>query len=208
MKYHKIQTIFKRDTEGTKKLIPGDFVDPIVEYLKDNEWIFTEKIDGTNIRVIWDGHNVSFKGRNENSSIPIPLMDKLQSLFGTPEDEQLFEQIFGDSSVIFYGEGYGSGIQTGGSYRKDVSFILFDIMINNVFLLRKDCEDIAKTFNIDIVPIILNGTIDQAIEFIKEKPNSTIGTAKMEGIVGRPSVELQSRFSKRVIVKIKVCDFL
>lgn len=25
------------------------------DYLKDNTWIFTEKVDGTNIRIMWDG---------------------------------------------------------------------------------------------------------------------------------------------------------
>jgi hypothetical protein len=59
-KYHKIEPIFERDMEGNKKLIEGKFRNPLVEYLKDNEWVFTEKIDGTNIRVLWDGHKVSF----------------------------------------------------------------------------------------------------------------------------------------------------
>ena len=54
--YHKIETIFERDMDGNKKLIEGKFRNPLVEYLKDNEWVFTEKIDGTNIRVFWDGH--------------------------------------------------------------------------------------------------------------------------------------------------------
>ena len=42
--------------EGNKKLIEGKFRNECVEYLKDNDWIFTEKIDGTNVRVHWDGH--------------------------------------------------------------------------------------------------------------------------------------------------------
>ena len=37
--------------DGNKKLIEGRFRNPLVEYLKDNEWVFTEKVDGTNIRV-------------------------------------------------------------------------------------------------------------------------------------------------------------
>ena len=45
--YTKIETLFNRDMEGTKKLIEGNFRNETVEYLKDNEWEFTEKIDGT-----------------------------------------------------------------------------------------------------------------------------------------------------------------
>ena len=42
-KYTKIETVFKRDVEGTKKLIEGKYRDKTVEYLKDNLWIGTEK---------------------------------------------------------------------------------------------------------------------------------------------------------------------
>ena len=60
--YHKIETLFERD-EKTKKLINGKFRDETIEFLKDNTWVFTEKVDGTNIRVYWDGHRVQFAGR-------------------------------------------------------------------------------------------------------------------------------------------------
>lgn len=53
--YEKIETIYARDIEGTKKLIPGEYHNETVKYLKDCEWIWTEKVDGTNIRVYWDG---------------------------------------------------------------------------------------------------------------------------------------------------------
>lgn len=49
--YHKIETLFERDTNGTKKLIEGKFRNEAVEYLANNKWCFTEKIDGTNIRI-------------------------------------------------------------------------------------------------------------------------------------------------------------
>lgn len=52
--YHKIQTCFKRD-EKTKRIIEGDWTLPEFEYLKDCQWVFTEKVDGTNIRVMWNG---------------------------------------------------------------------------------------------------------------------------------------------------------
>ena len=51
--YHKIDSLYMRE-EATKRLLPGVYRNPAVAYLKDNEWTFTEKIDGTNIRVVWD----------------------------------------------------------------------------------------------------------------------------------------------------------
>lgn len=39
--YEKIETVFNRDTVGTKKLILGNFRNETVEFLKDVEWMFT-----------------------------------------------------------------------------------------------------------------------------------------------------------------------
>ena len=68
-------------------------------------------------------------------------------------------------------------------------------------------EDIAKTFGIDAVPIVYEGNLAGAVEFVKGKPKSTIGTADMEGIVCKPAVDMLDRMGRRLVVKIKVCDF-
>ena len=207
IEYNKIETLYERDLEGTKKLMEGVFRNPTVEFLKDNTWQFTEKIDGTNTRIFWDGHKVQYGGRTENAQIPAHLMNKLVEMFGTDEAEQIFEQKFGETPVILFGEGYGPKIQKGGSYRKDVSFILFDVLISGNYQPRSSVEDIAKAFGIDVVPIIFEGTIQEGVDFVKSNPKSTMGTADMEGLVGRPKVEMRDRCGKRVIVKIKVKDF-
>ena len=205
--YHKIETLFERDTNGTKKLIEGAFRNDAVKYLANNDWYFTEKIDGTNIRIHWDGHKVEFAGRTDRAQIPQELANYLSRTFGSNEAEELFEQKFGETEVILLGEGYGPKIQNGGAYRDDVSFILFDVQIGDTWLKRESVEDIARTFGIDVVPIIFTGSLQQAVDYVKTKPKSTIGTANMEGLVGRPTVEMRDRMGKRVIVKIKVCDF-
>ena len=169
--YTKIETIFERDTEGTKKLIEGKFRNETVEYLKDNQWVCTEKIDGTNIGIVWDGHKVSYQGRTERAQIPAHLMNKLIEMFGGTVNEELFEQKFGETQVILFGEGYGAKIQKGGNYRSDVSFILFDVYLSerNLWLKRDAIEDIAQTFGIDVVPIIMEGTLDKAVVYCKGK---------------------------------------
>lgn len=207
--YHKIETVFERDTAGSKKLIEGQYRNPTVDYLKNNFWEWTEKIDGTNIRIHWDGHQVSFGGRTDRAQIPADLVNRLNELFGGETNAQMFEQKFGETEVTLYGEGYGAKIQKGGGlYKSDgVDFILFDVHVGSVWLHRYDVEDIAKAFGIDVVPIILRGDIDDAVDFVKSKPMSTIGTAPMEGLVGRPMEELRDRRGNRVIVKLKVRDF-
>ncbi len=203
--YHKIEGLYKRD-EVTKKLLHGVYRNETVEYLKNCDWQFTEKIDGTNIRVHWDGHKVSFAGRTDRATIPTKLMEYLENTFGGEVNEQVFEEHFGEKEVTLYGEGYGAKIQNGGDYRPDNSFILFDVMVDDVFLNRESVCGIAKFLGIDVVPIVLVGTLKEAEDFVRAEPMSTIGKAKMEGLVGRPCLELCDRMHKRIIVKVKVRD--
>ena len=205
--YHKIETVFNRSTDGDKRLIWGDYRNATVEYLADNIWQFTEKIDGTNIRIHWDGHNIEIGGRTDRAQIPKHLMDYLSATFLTPEVEELFEQTYGEKDVMLFGEGYGAKIQNGGDYRSDVSFILFDVLIGDNWQSREWIEATAKMFGIDVVPIVLEGTIGDGIDYVMQHNHSTIGSAVMEGVVGRPKVEMKDRLGNRIIVKIKWKDF-
>jgi hypothetical protein len=104
MEYTKIPNIFKREEYGNNKLIEGEFSTPELKYLANAEWVWTEKVDGTNIRVMWDGHSVTFGGRTDKAQIPTHLVNKLNELFGGTNKEEIFEQHFGDVPVILFGE--------------------------------------------------------------------------------------------------------
>ena len=207
--YEKIETLYARDIEGTKKLMPGVFRNPTVEFLKDNRWIWTEKVDGTNIRVFWDGHSVNFGGRTERASIPAPLVNRLNEYFGGEENAQLFEQQFGEKEVLLFGEGYGKGIQKAGAgYKADgVDFILFDLMIGSNYQSRESVERCASAFGLNVIPIVGEGRLEEAVSFVKKHPQSVMGQIDMEGIVCRPAMELRDRCGERIIVKIKWEDF-
>ena len=97
--YHKIDTLYERDMEGSKKLIEGKYRNETVEFLKNLEWVFTEKVDGTNIRIHWDGHKVVFGGRTDRANIPAHLMNYLIDTFGGEINAQMFEQKFGETEV-------------------------------------------------------------------------------------------------------------
>lgn len=199
-------------------LIIGQYALPEFEYLKDNTWVFTEKIDGTNVRVMWGGAGLSFNGKSDNAQMPMFLITKLQELFDTTPKRKLFKELFeqpnedgtiDEPEVCLYGEGYGAKIQKGGgNYIKDgVGFVLFDIKIGDMWLERENVEDIANKFGLKVAPIIGEGTLDDAIELAKKGFSSQWGDFLAEGIVLRPKTELKTRRGDRVITKIKHKDF-
>lgn len=206
IEYNKIETIYERNSK-TKKLNEGQYRDETIEFLKDNIWEFTEKIDGTNIRIFWNGHNVSYYGRTNNAQIPALLMNKLVQLFGGNVNEEMFEQRFGETPVMLVGEGFGEKIQNGGTYIEGNDFILFDVLISDNWQPRSVVNEIANYFNIRSVPVLFEGNLQKGVDYIKTKPMSTIGTHEMEGLVARPKKELKNRMGHRIIVKIKVRDF-
>lgn len=205
--YHKIQSVFKRDMSKKGRLILGDWTLPEFDYLKDNIWTFTEKVDGANIRVMFDGENVSFGGKTDNAQIPSRLVDRLRQYF---PNESKFINAFGpgNSQVCLYGEGYGAGIQKiGGLYKQSQDFVLFDVKIGDWWLQRGDVEDVANKLGLDVVPIVGEGTLVDCINMVQTGLRSVWGDFRSEGIVARPKTELCTRGGQRLITKIKHCDF-
>ena len=131
--YHKIQTVFKRDpATNMKTLLMSQYALPEFFYLRDCEWVFTEKVDGTNIRVFWKDGKISVGGKTDNAQMPMPLLSGLEALFSTKGDA-MAEQF--EDDVCLYGEGYGAKIQKGGgNYRPDQGFVLFDVRVGQWWL--------------------------------------------------------------------------
>jgi|SRR3972149_2803402 len=205
--YHKIDTVFKRDERG--KIIIGEYSRPEFEYLKDNEWVFTEKVDGTNIRIMWDGNEIKYGGKTDNAQMPVMLFAALNELF--EDSKEQFLDMFGtEGNVCLYGEGYGAKIQKGGGLYSPVpKFVLFDIKIGYWWLERDNIVDIASKLGLMVVPIILTGTLGLGIELVQNNSvQSYWGNFKAEGLVAKPRVELKARNGDRIITKIKVKDFV
>lgn len=210
--YHKIQTVYKRDPDNNfKTLLQGQWSLPEFNLLKDIEWEWTEKIDGTNIRIMWDGEKVRFGGKTDNAQIPTILIGVLQDAFTHNLMSEIFPNATDTTDICLYGEGYGMKIQKGGNYIPDkADFVLFDVKIGDWWLRRDDVTDIAEQLGISTVPIIGYGTLEEAVVYCKEGFKSTIATNKdydAEGLVMRPRLDLFSRNGSRIIAKIKQKDF-
>ncbi len=202
--YPKIDTLFERDERFV--VDPTKLKLPVLGTI--NQWDVTEKIDGTNIRVMLSaGGVVSLGGRGARSQLPEDLIGMLIEQF--PADK-MSAALWRDEpvDVVLFGEGYGAGIQKGGAYRPDKAFILFDVLVGGEWWLeRKAVEEIASDLEVNIVPWLGRTTIGDIVELVHKPFSSRVGTAQAEGIVARPIDTLFDRRGKRIIIKLKTKDF-
>lgn len=203
--YHKIMGPFLRHTEGPNrnKIIPWAWSTPEFEKLAELDWYWTEKIDGTNIRVVWDGNRVVFGGKSDNAQIPAKLLDHLRATF----PEELLEQQFGSTPAVLYGEGFGPKIQkVGHLYGEDQKFILFDVKVGDWWLLPINVFAIANQLGIPSVPYAGSFDVYEAIRDVNKGIKSSFGDFYAEGLVGRPPLGITSRTGDRMLMKVKHAD--
>ncbi len=208
-KYHKIHALYKRDVKGR---LTSDFSKPEFEYLYYSAWRWTEKVDGTNIRVGFDKGSFEIRGKSDKAQLPPGLLKNVNAMFMArlAARRPHWWGVY-DIPITLYGEGYGAGIQKAGvGYGPDKGFIMFDALRGKQWLERHEVEDIAGYLDIPIVSEVLIGSIAVAIDYIQHDPMSIVArdSITMEGIVGVPLVPLVNQWGERVIVKIKGKDHL
>ena len=172
-KYPKIQSLFKRynSTEDRTRIgewIPGEYSTREFQFLQSNHWMWTEKVDGTNVRVSFDSdHRILIGGKTDAAVMPPGLMEgvykALKAYDGVYFDRERLSSFSESlSTIVIYGEGYGAGIQKVGSeYRADKSFIAYDIFVKTgapddiyegYWLPRPISHAILRAADIPVVP--------------------------------------------------------
>ncbi len=233
--YHKIQGIYKRDGKGN--FIIGNYSLDVFRYLEHMPWHWTEKIDGTNIRIGIDPKveaqkvsstentdtfefvpvgtpEIRIGGHHDNSQLPTLLIDSINSVLDLDRIQSTFQ-----CPVVLYGEGYGGSIQKGHShygYPEAPGFILYDVwveephnILRGYWLSFDKVQGIAESLNIRSVPELQPYTLVQAVNEARyHPPLSKVGVNLAEGLVGIPAVPLFDRQGHRIITKIKYRDFL
>ena len=217
MKYHKINAPFKRDMSvKPSPLIMGDWAMPEFRILQDIIWDGYEKVDGTNIRVYFyhdeNGiKSITFKGRTDNSDIPKHLLTYLKEFFTIERFAMAFDVMEMGTHICIHGEGYGNKIQKMGKLymqgKEEVSFICFDVMIDGLYLTKKNVDNVCSKMGIDMVPIRAQGTLDELFRMVANGMKSDWGDFYAEGLVATPQGDFLTRRSERIITKIKHKDF-
>jgi len=208
MEYLKINSIFKRDQKGN--YIIDEFSQEEFSYLYEYPWEWDEKLDGTNIRCIWDGKDLEFKGRTDKAQIPPVLLNNMKQQI---TEDMLFDQ-FGDTPVCIYGEGIGEKIQKGGGKYGSPHICIFDILINDIWLKKYDVNNIAYDMGIpssmgiiDCKDMTLKDMFNNMYMGKLDHVKSHYGDFRPEGFVGIPKGNFLNRMGKRIMTKIKFKDF-
>lgn len=218
IEYPKIETLYNRDPENMKRVIEGDLRLPEFELVK--HWHITEKVDGTNVRIIFQGDtedgpgSVRIGGRTDDAQMPLFLHDTLTELFPYQKLAALFD--YGTKAVLF-GEGYGPKIEKGADYAPRAQFILFDVAVivepdARVWWLNwLDVADVADKLDIPVVPVLADSaTLEEALDLVRDQSVlALLGTGaqrQQEGIVARTSPQLFDRRGHRIMWKLKGRD--
>lgn len=131
----------------------------------------------------------------------------------TPDKPFVYAVELEEVPVYIYGEFFGKKIQAGGNYDKDNNrFSIFDICVQGWYVPINMLYQYAEYLGLDVVPYIGEMTIKEAENMVMEGfktrvPNVSNPDYLEEGIVARPVVPIKDPRGKRIIVKIKTCDY-
>lgn len=133
-----------------------------------------------------------------------------------PEDFRDGDQkavVLEEIPVYIYGEFFGKKIQAGGNYDKEKNrFNVFDICVQGWYIPIDMLKEYCYVLGLDIVPYIGQMNIEEAEDMVQKGfktlvPNAANPDYLEEGIVARPIVPIKDPRGKRIIVKIKHCDY-
>jgi len=118
-----------------------------------------------------------------------------------------------EAPIYIYGEFFGKKIQAGGNYDKDNNrFSIFDICVQGWYVPIDMLNNYAKKLGLDVAPYLGKMKIGEAELMVRKGfktrvPNVSNPDYLEEGIVARPIVPIKDPRGKRIIVKIKTCDY-
>lgn len=220
-KYPSIETLFARD-KTTNKLDFGAI--RIEEFHAIDRWTVSEKIDGTNIRVIVTTAGIEVRGRTDNAQFSA---DTIPAILGCFPDHATLLDFFttmrarpldDEWNVCFYGEAYGPGIgKHGGQYSPVKRFRCFDLKLGLFWTSDDEMREACAVLGIPVVPLLIRSYSDapysrallESIVTMSEVACQDGGDPQTiaEGIVAKPLNVLLDRYGNRIMWKMTFREF-
>lgn len=203
--YPKFYAPYER-AERSKYLDPTKPRPTLEPYMNNStKWYVSNKLDGTNTRILWDGHKVEVRGRTNASKLQGYQNELLDVL--TVNDNYLFDEAFGEKPVVIYGESFGGKIQCN-PHNAEPQFKVFDMQVDGIWLDYSDVEELSDKLNLGYNEHHVLYGWSNVMTYFKELRKELDTNGKyFEGIVACPVNMPLTRFGERVITKIKVADF-
>jgi hypothetical protein len=225
MEYPKTENLWVRDPETHLMSPANGYRHHGFEQV--DSWLVLEKIDGMNMRVIWDTVHEdvtlapAIYGRTDRAQIPGDLMAHMEATFtsealieafGRFDDET--DELLLPRHVVLFGEGYGPGIQQGGHYSDSKSFTLFDVVVCDRWQDWAEVERIASVLGVETPPVLGRGmdtyNVQNLVAMMMDGPvlprQWGCATDTPEGIIARTDPYLFDGYGRRIMFKHKVRD--
>jgi hypothetical protein len=207
--YYKTDNLFKRNPAKKSELIIGKYTRP--EFAIINSWDVTEKVDGTNVRLVF--HRVfngsyDIYGRTDNAQFTFTQEDYLENYCDMIRSKVL-ELLNGHNidTLTIYGELYGPKIQSGGNYSDSIHFRAFDMLVNNnVWLAPDSVRENTKFLGVDDVPFLGVMLTEDIVSMVADGFKSTFAKNRdyvAEGVIAKPIYNLYDQRGNRVVFKLK-----
>jgi hypothetical protein len=204
--YPKIDTLYKR---GEDFKVTDEFRRPEFAYV--NEWLWMEKLDGSNISIVQDLNGTNWRGRTGRSQFTAEVQDYLQILCERWHSALVLKRIeYKLDSIELFGEVIGPKIQNGGIYSDKITSRFYDVRINNSLWLDWDSV-IEYSRELDFIkPTYGVLPTKRIVDMVKAGFNTREGNREgpAEGIVAKTKIPLYNNNNDRLIWKLKTKDFV
>lgn len=212
-KYDKFSSPFKKDDKYLN-------LKELAQRLPKGRWLKTEKIDGTNIRIILTKPDE--EGQREvligSRTLILNKEDKISNQYFSCLEEvnlnkikEYFKEV--NSTVVLYGEGYGAGVQKGGIYAKEKNYRVFDIRIGEAYQDFEYVKKVCIDNQLNLVPLMTEVseiTYKECVDSLKNFTHTLINEGdggQPEGFVYKFEPVLLNKYGERLTFKVKHKDF-
>ena len=212
--YPKLKNLHKRDPADNKVI--DEFTDEIFspEQLGNAGWTWREKMDGTNLRIIWDGHRAEYRGRTDRAQFSDGQTMFLDEKIKSPAFEELLEQTFASTEAVLFGGLIGNKLQ-GNPHKIDGYEIrVYDAFVAGWWLLPASVDELANDLGLgsaEIICVAPIGNMHQVMKNIAAQSEFFEGEAGpfeyIEGIVGTAPGSVLGRNGSILRVKLKLENY-
>lgn len=216
------------------------FIDEIRRESAENgwndDWIVSEKVDGSNFHFAVDRHNHVRCGRrtayiedSENFFNHRQVLDKYRDSLKIVSD-RIFEKFPRAQQYRLFGDIFGGWyphpdvapdpraqrVAKAVRYCPSNDFYVFDLMVDDMYLDRDTLEQVTKDTTFLVAPVLMRGTLEQCMQFPVEAFHSilpaqfqlpTLPDNFAEGVVLSPATPRILSNGSRMIVKLKNSRF-